>query len=130
MNSKREEKMFSKPVSLLIAMSFLLISTAVAFADEKPYQARQPIAVPSTGPSTVAPLPQAFNCPSGWHRKPGTAQYVCVPNKPAPIKCPEVPGKVYKYYEALTCTGTEGGGTFRATCGGCELGCADVTPPR
>ena len=90
------------------------------------------------GASNVTLGPQAFVCPAGWHRKPGpavgNATYACVPNKPAPIKCPEVAGKTYKYYEALTCTGTEGGtgGDFKlpATCGGCELGCRDVTPPR
>lgn len=119
----KEEKMFRKLVSLLIAMSFLLISTAVAFAAEAPK--------PGSAPVTQIPgdkiLKPAFVCPSGWHLKPG-AQYACVPNKPAPVKCPEVPGKVYKYYEALNCTSspTIGG----STCSGCELGCADMTPPK
>ncbi len=37
----------------------------------------------------------AIPCPAGWHATPGSSQtnFTCVPNKPAPIKCP--PGTSY-----------------------------------
>ncbi len=107
----KEEKMFRKLVSLLIALSFLLIGTGIAFAAEKP---QSPTTVQQPTP---IPVP-VFVCPSGWHKKPG-ASYVCVPNKPAPSKCP----KGYEYFEQLTCIGTGG------ACWGCEVGCK-IPPPK
>ena len=80
--------MFRKLVSLLIALSFLLISTAIAFAAERQ---KSPTTVQQPGttvqqPGTPIPVP-AFVCPSGWHKKKqNSEEFKCAPNKPAPVK--------------------------------------------
>lgn len=113
--------MFRKLVSLLIALSFLLIGAAAFTAEVVKPGATQQVA-------PVQPKVPTFVCPPGWHSKGAGWPYACVPSKPAPIKCPEIPGKVFVYYEALTCTSTPTfGGT---TCSGCEVGCRDATPPK
>lgn len=69
-------------VILVASLTFLTSSLSIAFAVER-------IGV---NPTTVQP------CPIGWHVKsgtPGQSRYTCVPDKPAPIKCPAG----YKYFD-------------------------------
>lgn len=116
--------MSRKLVSLLTALSFLLISAAVAFAAEKPAATTKPPTT-VTQPGTM-PIPQ-FTCPAGWHQKKHTSEeFKCAPNKPAPVKCPDG----WKYVEALDCQGTPGSTgpqlNIPATCSGCEVGCLKI----
>lgn len=108
--------MFRKVVCLIIVLSFLFVTGMVSSGWAGSGQDTEKKFKPSDAPMTTK-YPYPINCPSGWKHKPGNP-YACVPAKPAPIKCPEEPGKTYKYYESLTCTSIGG------SCTGCEIGCA------
>jgi|WetSurSiteA1Bulk_404760.scaffolds.fasta_scaffold93042_1 hypothetical protein len=109
--------MLKKSVSLIVAMSFLLVCTAAALAVERK--------LPTTGVQQAQPIAQdilaLFKCPTGWQKKPNAL--ACTPSKPAPITCP----KGYTYYEKLTCSAS----TFFGGCQseGCEVGCFKAPEP-
>jgi len=85
--------MFRKLIFLLIAVSFLLIGIAAfTIAAENP-------ATTTTQPSTTVIKPglsqPVFICPSGWQRKPNTADIACVPGPPTPLYCPSFLGEIH-----------------------------------
>lgn len=104
--------MSKKLVSLLVAISFLLIATIALAGPPTP-------ATQKEAPKQLQQQPMpVVSCPAGWHKKPGTTFLVCVPNKPAPISCP----KGYQYYEKLTCSaGTVGELGQLEPCDGCKV---------
>lgn len=90
----------SRTIALaFVAASFLFVGgmASVGWAGEAPKSQLQQT------PIGVQPLPSP--CPPGWHKKAGGNPLACVPNKPAPIVCPQ--GQ--EYYDT-----------------GCEVGCRYV----
>ena len=91
-------------VILVASLTLLAGSISIAFAAEK-------IGVKPTTAQSVTNLPILNPCPTGWHVKsgtPGKSRYSCVPDKPAPIKCPA--GYIY----------------FDNSEAGCFVGCNEI----
>lgn len=112
----------SRTIALVfVTVSFLFVAgmASLGWAAEKPKPgAAQDVMKPG---KPVLP----FMCPQGWHKKPGTTDLACVPNKPAPIACP----KDYVYYEALDCSAIEAKG-LKAMVSGCVIGCRKIVVVR
>ena len=76
------------------------------------------------------PVP-LYMCPMGWEKVQSLEKggFVCMPKKPAPVKCPE--GTQWVDNSRTKCQGCGTGELFDPglDCYGCVVGCFPVIPP-
>jgi len=93
-------KVFKFLAVIVVALIFLVGLTSIAMSAEGSQNLKVQKQVDKSSPQLFLSKP----CPSGWHLKsgtPGKSRYSCVPDKPAPIKCPT--GYFYVDYSDTQC---------------------------